>query len=174
MLTHDTCSLSSICSQKPRQWMPRLCHALTSLLVFICWGPTDNADPPTSPQMRPFPLKREAENVNCNIPTICEGEPVGNKSPEKISYHRYKHSDTEMDAVINYLASIVNGTASVPHLSTPTDMLHLERVDGKANASSIRNHGLQGQSELGPQTLIMASQKSQDFWLLLCLWWCTA
>ena len=25
-------------------------------------GPTDNADPPTSPQMRPFPPKREAEN----------------------------------------------------------------------------------------------------------------
>ena len=26
-------------------------------------GPTDKADPPTSPQMRPFPLKREAGNI---------------------------------------------------------------------------------------------------------------
>ena len=27
-------------------------------------GPTDNAAPPTSPQLRPFPLKREAENIH--------------------------------------------------------------------------------------------------------------
>ena len=27
-------------------------------------GPTDNADPPTSPQMRPFPPKREAKNIH--------------------------------------------------------------------------------------------------------------
>ena len=26
-------------------------------------GPTDNADPPSSPQMRPFPQKQEAENI---------------------------------------------------------------------------------------------------------------
>ena len=27
-------------------------------------GPTDNADPPTRPQMRPFPLKLEAEKFH--------------------------------------------------------------------------------------------------------------
>ena len=27
-------------------------------------GPTDNTDPPTSPQVRPFPGKREAENIH--------------------------------------------------------------------------------------------------------------
>ena len=36
-------------------------HLFFSLYLL---GPTDNADPPTSPQMRPFPLKREAENVH--------------------------------------------------------------------------------------------------------------
>ena len=39
MLTHDMCSLSSIRGRKPRQWTPRLCHALTYLLVTICWVP---------------------------------------------------------------------------------------------------------------------------------------
>ena len=39
MLTHDTCSLSSIHSRKPRQWMPQLCHMLTYVLIFICWVP---------------------------------------------------------------------------------------------------------------------------------------
>ena len=39
MLTHDTCSLSSIHSQKSQQWTPWLCHALTYLLIFICWDP---------------------------------------------------------------------------------------------------------------------------------------
>ena len=59
ILTHDTCSLSSIRGRKPRQWTPRLvgclasrrfsprwyrrterlCHALIDLLVFICWVP---------------------------------------------------------------------------------------------------------------------------------------
>ena len=39
ILTHDTCSLSSIHSWKPCQWTPRLCHTLTYLLVFICWVP---------------------------------------------------------------------------------------------------------------------------------------
>ena len=29
--------------------------------------PTDNADPPTSPQMRPLPPKREAENIHAVI-----------------------------------------------------------------------------------------------------------
>ena len=27
-------------------------------------GPTDDTDPPISPQMRPFPLEREAENIH--------------------------------------------------------------------------------------------------------------
>ena len=27
-------------------------------------GPTDNADPPTSPQLGPFPPKRQAENIH--------------------------------------------------------------------------------------------------------------
>ena len=39
MLTHNTCSLSSIRGRKPRQWTPRLYYTLTSLLVFICWVP---------------------------------------------------------------------------------------------------------------------------------------
>ena len=39
MLTHDTCSLLSICRQKPRQWTQRLCYALTYLSFFICWVP---------------------------------------------------------------------------------------------------------------------------------------
>ena len=39
MLTHDTCSLSSVCGWKPRHWTPWLCQALTYLLVFICWVP---------------------------------------------------------------------------------------------------------------------------------------
>ena len=64
MLTYDTCSLSSIHSQKPWQWTPWLCHVLTYLLVFICWVPQIMLDPPTSPQMRPFSLKREAENMH--------------------------------------------------------------------------------------------------------------
>ena len=34
-------------------------HLFISLYLL---GPTGNADPPTSPQMRPFPPKREAEN----------------------------------------------------------------------------------------------------------------
>ena len=79
ILTLDTCSLSSIRGRKPWQWTPRLvgclasrrfssrwyrrterlCHALISLYLL---GSTDNADPPASPQMRPFPPKREAEN----------------------------------------------------------------------------------------------------------------
>ena len=36
-------------------------HLFISLYLL---GPTDNADPPTSPQMRPFPPKREAENIH--------------------------------------------------------------------------------------------------------------
>ena len=35
-------------------------HLFISLYLL---GPTDNADPPTSPQMRPFPPKPEAENI---------------------------------------------------------------------------------------------------------------
>ena len=36
-------------------------HSFISLYLL---GPTDNADPPTSPQMRPFPQKREAKNIH--------------------------------------------------------------------------------------------------------------
>ena len=36
-------------------------HLFISLYLL---GPTDNADPPTSPQMRPFPPKRKAENIH--------------------------------------------------------------------------------------------------------------
>ena len=59
MLTHDTCSLSSIRGRKPGQWTPRLCHALTYLLVFICWVPQITLTFPLSPQMRPFSLRSE-------------------------------------------------------------------------------------------------------------------
>ena len=47
-------------------------HLFISLYLL---GPTDNADPPTSPQMRPFLPKREAENrrttVNKKAPIHC-------------------------------------------------------------------------------------------------------
>ena len=36
-------------------------HLFISLYLL---GSTDNADPPTSPQLRPFPLKQEAENIH--------------------------------------------------------------------------------------------------------------
>ena len=35
-------------------------HLFISLYLL---GPTDNVDSPTSPQIRPFPPKREAENI---------------------------------------------------------------------------------------------------------------
>ena len=39
--------------------------ALTHLFISLyLLGPTDNTDPPTSQQMRPFPPKREAENIH--------------------------------------------------------------------------------------------------------------
>ena len=44
----------------PRQKPPRT-HLFISLYLL---GPTDNADPPTSLQMRPLPPKREAENIH--------------------------------------------------------------------------------------------------------------
>ena len=36
-------------------------HLFISLYLL---GTSDNADPPTSPQMRPIPLKQEAENIH--------------------------------------------------------------------------------------------------------------
>ena len=39
-------------------------HLFISLYLL---GPRDNTDPPTSPQMRPFPLKQEAENIHAVI-----------------------------------------------------------------------------------------------------------
>ena len=41
----------------------RLSRARLSISLYLL-GPTDNADPPTSPQMRPFPPKREVENIH--------------------------------------------------------------------------------------------------------------
>ena len=38
-------------------------HALLFISLYLL-GPTGNADPPTSPQMRPFPPKQEAENIH--------------------------------------------------------------------------------------------------------------
>ena len=38
-------------------------HAHLFISLYLL-GPTDNALPPTSPQMRPFPGKREAENIH--------------------------------------------------------------------------------------------------------------
>ena len=64
MLTHDTCSLSSILRPKASAMdatAVRRAHFFISLYLL---GPTDNTDPPTSPQMRPFPPKREAENIH--------------------------------------------------------------------------------------------------------------
>ena len=43
------------------------CHGLPRTHLFISLyllGPRDNADPQTSQQIRPFPLKREAENIH--------------------------------------------------------------------------------------------------------------
>ena len=40
--------------------VPRTHFFITLYLL----DPTDYADPPTSPQMRPFPLNREAENIH--------------------------------------------------------------------------------------------------------------
>ena len=36
-------------------------HVFISLYLL---GPTDNADPPTSPQMKPFSPKQEAEGIH--------------------------------------------------------------------------------------------------------------
>ena len=38
-------------------------HAHLFISLYLL-GPTSNAVPPTSPQIRPFPLKREAENIH--------------------------------------------------------------------------------------------------------------
>ena len=40
------------------------CSCATCSLIYYLLGPTDNADPPTSQQMRPFPPKQEAENIH--------------------------------------------------------------------------------------------------------------
>ena len=50
------------------------CHAVPCAHLFISLyllGPTDNTDPPTSPQMRPFPLKWEAENIHTVSHAFC-------------------------------------------------------------------------------------------------------
>ena len=38
-------------------------HAHVFISLYLL-APTDNADPPISPQMRPFPPKREPENIH--------------------------------------------------------------------------------------------------------------
>ena len=44
----------------------------TNLIISLyLLGPTVNADPPTSPQMRPFPLKREAEKFMPSAMCCC-------------------------------------------------------------------------------------------------------
>ena len=76
VLTNDTCRLSSIHSWPKASTMDatavgwlvvwfnaRLSRARLSISLYLL-GPTDNADPPTSPQMRPFPPKREVENIH--------------------------------------------------------------------------------------------------------------
>ena len=40
------------------------CATCSLLYQSLSVGPTDNADRPTSPQMRPFPPKQEAENIH--------------------------------------------------------------------------------------------------------------
>ena len=44
-------------------------HAHFFISLYLL-GPTDNADPPTRPQRRPFPPKREAENIHA-VPAMC-------------------------------------------------------------------------------------------------------
>ena len=59
----------------------------------------------------------------------------------------------------------MNGTASVPHLGAPTDVLHLEGVDGEANAGSISNHCLQKMLESASEAFKMSSHNSQVLFL---------
>ena len=62
----DTRHMQPIVHSRPKAWamdataVPRA-HLFISLYLL---GPTGNADPPASPQMRPFPPKREAENIH--------------------------------------------------------------------------------------------------------------
>ena len=62
----NTC-LSSIHGWMPQQWMPRAQLFISLYLL----GPTDNADPPTSLQMRPFYPKREAEKLMPSAMCCC-------------------------------------------------------------------------------------------------------
>ena len=71
---HHTCRLSSICGRKPRQWMLWLCHFISLYLL----GPSDNTDPPLSPQMRPFPPKQEAQNIHAiDVPVFSSSISLG-------------------------------------------------------------------------------------------------
>ena len=56
--------LPSIWGQKPLQWTLGQCQHSHLFISLYLLGPTDNADPPTTPQMRQFPPKREAENIH--------------------------------------------------------------------------------------------------------------
>ena len=74
MFTHDTCSLSSIRGRKSRQWTPRLCHALTYLLVFIFWGPQETLALPQVHKsghfLRSERLKTFAPSAMCCCPSF--------------------------------------------------------------------------------------------------------
>ena len=63
ILTHDTCSLSSIRGRKPRHVDAAAVPRANLFISLYLLGPTDNADPPTSPQTRPFPPKRKAKRI---------------------------------------------------------------------------------------------------------------
>ena len=52
--------LQPVASAMDATAVPRA-HLFISLYLL---GPTDNADPPTSPQMRPFPKQQESENIH--------------------------------------------------------------------------------------------------------------
>ena len=56
MMIVDVIIVDDVCATA----VPRA-HLFISLYLL---GPTDNADPPTSPQMMLFPAKREAENIH--------------------------------------------------------------------------------------------------------------
>ena len=82
MLTHDTCSLSSIRGRNPWLWMPRLCHALTYLLVFICRVPQITL---TLQQVHNEAISSEASGWKHSRRQPCVAVPVFTSSLEELS-----------------------------------------------------------------------------------------
>ena len=82
MLTHDTCSLSSFCSWKPRQWTPWLCHAFTYSLVFICWVPQITL---TLPQVHKWGHFLRSERLRNSYCQPCVAVPVSSSSVGELS-----------------------------------------------------------------------------------------